>query len=138
MHNNLVVTTSPSLNVTKFKQKTSHKVVAIPLKQKMLAPKLAIKLKVHNWLLPKLINMGPIVAKKHKCTNLLLPCPSLTIANPNKKMLHTSLMLNISKCRNLLLPQLKSMGLIVAKLQTCNKKQVEKLVATPKFNCYKF
>jgi hypothetical protein len=48
MHNNLVVATSPSLNVTNFKQKTSHKVVAINLKQKMFAPMLAIKLKMHN------------------------------------------------------------------------------------------
>jgi hypothetical protein len=59
--------------------------IVINLKQKMLTLKLAIKLKVHNWLLLKLITMGPTIAKKHKCTNLLLPCPSLTIANLDKK-----------------------------------------------------
>ncbi len=39
---------------------------------------------MHNWLLLELISMGPTVAKK-KCINLLLPCSSLIVTNPNKK-----------------------------------------------------
>jgi hypothetical protein len=76
--------------------------------------------------------------KKKKTQKITTPCLSLTIANLKQKNVAHKFDAKPKKCRRLLLPQLRSMGLIIAKLQTCNKKQVEKLDATTfKFNYYK-
>jgi len=77
-------------------------------------------------------------AEKKQMQKLTTPCPSLIFANLKQKNVAHKFDAKQKKCRNVLLPQLRSTGLIIAKLQTCNKKQVEKLDATTlKFNYYK-
>jgi hypothetical protein len=59
--------------------------------------------------------------EKKQMQKLTTPCPIFIFANLKQKNVAYKFDAKQKKCRNLLLPQLRSTGLIIAKLQTCNK-----------------